>query len=70
MPALYDNSIKDKAEIEAAQKQECDEIAAALLDIRRREGWGHVVIELRGGEIYEISVTYTRKKRVERTSRV
>ena len=58
--------ITDQIAIEAQQEQEAREILACLLDIRRRTGWGNVVIEIKGGEITEIRVTTIRKPKVEK----
>lgn len=63
---MDDRAEAEKKEIEAQNAREAAEILACLLDVRRRTGWGNVVIVLKGGEIAEIAVTYSRNLKTEK----
>lgn len=56
---------KERADIEAGNAADLREIAESLMDIRRRTGYGSIVIDIRGGEIIEITLSIKRRPKVE-----
>lgn len=60
------NAIMEKKEIDAALAAELQEILEYLQDVRKRSGYGKIVIELRAGAIVEVEVAVKRRPRTER----
>lgn len=57
---------KEMTEIEKSEMADAKEIMEALLDIRRRTGFGSVVIDIQRGEVIEITISIKRRPKLEK----
>lgn len=56
---------RDRAELERHILAELAEIRACLEEIRKKGGWGTVTLTLKGGELTDIDVSVTIKRKLK-----
>ncbi|MDD2920992.1 MAG: hypothetical protein PHQ36_01790 [Anaerolineales bacterium] len=65
----FSRAAKDQKEIDEQSARELKELAECLMDIRRRTGWGRIVVELKAGEIVEMEISFKRRPKTEKRNR-